>query len=135
MRGHGLSADSVDIITRVLRAEFPELDAERLRGAVERAVARVASSALDAEGYPLVDIQHDDAAQQLSQLATAWQQVGRPYYAADCLERVLLIAPADAKAFETLEVFYRSTGEWPVLIDLLGRRAMHVDADTERGEL
>ena len=37
----------------------------------------------------LVDT-HDDAAAQLSELAAAWTQVGRAYYAADCLERVLL---------------------------------------------
>jgi tetratricopeptide (TPR) repeat protein len=213
MRGHGIGVESVDIITRVLRAEFPELEVERLRGAVERAVARVGSTSLDTEGYAvvdlhlskveateeseerskilrdlsemlegrndaeralvtrlsafaevarqddiapllrlgrvtdrnselpleamsaLVDINHDDAVSNLTGLATAFQTVARPYYAADCLERVLLIDPAHDKAFEALEVFYRSTGEWPVLVDLLGRRAVHVDADSERGEL
>lgn len=213
MRGHGLGVESVDIITRVLRAEFPELDGERLRSAVERAVARVASSSLDTEGYAvvdlhlakveateeteerskilrelaenleqrgdadrafpvrlaafaelatpgdvfpllrlariterwnelpldamsaLIDINQDGAANQLAALADAWQHVGRPYYAADCLERVLLIEPANTKAFEALEVFYRSTNEWPVLIDLLGRRAVQVESDKERAEL
>ncbi|HEY5924864.1 MAG TPA: tetratricopeptide repeat protein, partial [Kofleriaceae bacterium] len=213
MRGHPMGVDSVDIITRVLRAEFPELEAERLKAAVERAVARVASASLDTEGYQvvdlhlqkveateeseerskilrdlsetleqrndaeralvvrlsafaevatqadlgpllrlariterwselpldtmsaLVDINHEDAAKHLSELATAWQHVGRPYYAADCLERVLLIDPSDKKAFEQLEVFYRSTGEWPVLVDLLGRHALHSDNDKERAEL
>jgi tetratricopeptide (TPR) repeat protein len=208
-----MGVDSVDIITRVLRAEFPELEAERLKAAVERAVARVASASLDTEGYQvvdlhlqkveateeseerskilrdlsetleqrndaeralvvrlsafselasqadlgpllrlariterwselplesmsaLVDINHDDAAQHLSELAAAWQHVGRQYHAADCLERVLLINPTDAKAFEQLEVFYRSTGEWPVLVDLLGRRAVQIENDTERAEL
>src|SRR5690606_9966933 len=71
----------------------------------------------------------------LAQLATAWQQVGRPYYAADCLERVLLIQPNDTSAFEQLETFYRSTGEWPVLVDLLGRRAVQCESDKERAEL
>ena len=56
MRGHGIGVESVDILTRVLRAEFPELDAERLRSAVERAVARVASASLDTEGYAVVDL-------------------------------------------------------------------------------
>lgn len=208
-----MGVDAVDIITRVLRAEFPELDAERLEAAVERAVARVASASLDTEGYQvvdlhlqkveateeaeerskilrelshtleqrgdadralvvrlsafaeaasqedlgpllrlariterwnelpldtmsaLVDIHHDDAASHLAQLATAWQQVGRPYYAADCLERVLLIQPNDTSAFEQLETFYRSTGEWPVLVDLLGRRAVQCESDKERAEL
>ena len=51
-----MGVESVDIITRVLRAEFPELDAERLRGAVEKAIARVASSRLDTEGYQVVDL-------------------------------------------------------------------------------
>jgi len=208
-----MGVDSVDIITRVLRAEFPELEAERLKAAVERAVARVASASLDTEGYQvvdlhlqkveateeseerskilrelsqtldqrndaeralvvrlsafaevatqadlgpllrlariterwselpldtmsaLVDINHEDAAEHLSELADAWQHVGRPYYAADCLERVLLIKPTDKKAFEQLEVFYRSTGEWPVLVDLLGRHALHSENDKERAEL
>ncbi len=208
-----MGVDQVDIITRVLRAEFPELDAERLKAAVERAVARVASASLDTEGYrvvdlhlqkveaseeseerskilrdlsetleqrsdaeralvvrlsafaevgmasdlgpllrlariterwselpldamsALVDINHDDAATHLTELATAWQQVGRPYYAADCLERVLLIKPTDDNAFEQLEVFYRSTSEWPVLVDLLGRRALQLADDKERAEL
>jgi hypothetical protein len=51
-----MGVDSIDIITRVLRAEFPELDAERLKAAVERAVARVASASLDTEGYRVVDL-------------------------------------------------------------------------------
>ncbi|HSD86406.1 MAG TPA: tetratricopeptide repeat protein [Kofleriaceae bacterium] len=213
MRGHSIGVESVDIITRVLRAEFPDLDGEKLRTAVEKAVARVASASLDTEGYrvvdlhlakveateeseerskilrdlsetleqrgdaerglvvrlsafselatqedvfpllrmariterwselpldtmsALVDINHDDAAKQLQALADAWQHVGRPYYAADCLERVLVIEPANTKAFETLEAFYRSTSEWPVLIDLLGRRAIHVESDKERAEI
>jgi tetratricopeptide (TPR) repeat protein len=208
-----MGVESVDIITRVLRAEFPELEAERLRAAVERAVARVASSSMDTEGYRVVDlhlakveaseeseerskilrelaetlegrndaeralvvrlcafgevpqqddigpllrlaritdryselplesmsalvgIDHDDAVSNLHQLATAFQHVKRPYYAADCLERVLLIDPADTKAFEALELFYRTTSEWPVLVDLLGRRAANSDVDAERSEI
>src|SRR5258706_2191262 len=213
MRGHAMGVESIDIITRVLRAEFPELDGERLRTAVEKAVARVANASLDTEGYRvvdlhlqkveateesaerskilrelsenleqrgdadralvtrlsafaevptagdvfpllrlarltdrwaelpldsmsiLIDINTDDAAKQLSALADAWQHVGRPYYAADCLERVLVVDPGNTKAFEALEVFYRTTGEWPVLIDVLGRRAVHVESDKERAEL
>jgi len=208
-----MGVEQIDIITRVLRAEFPELDGERLRHAVERAVARIASASLDTEGYRvvdlhlqkveateegaerskilrelsetledrgdaeraivvrlsafaeaphqsdigpllrlgriterwselpldtmtgLIDINHDNAAQNLLELATAWQHVKRPYYAADCFERVLLIDPANQQAFEALEVFYRSTNEWPVLIDLVGRRAVHIDDDKEKGEL
>jgi tetratricopeptide (TPR) repeat protein len=213
MRGHTMGVESVDIITRVLRAEFPELDAERLRAAIERAVSRVASSSLDTEGYrvvdlhlakieateeseerskilrelaeslearsdseralvvrlsafsevplqddiapllrlgriterwnelpleamsALVDINHGDAIANLNGIATAFQHVGRPYYAADCLERVLLIDPGDTKSFEALEVFYRSTAEWPVLVDLLGRRVVHANTDAEQAEL
>jgi tetratricopeptide (TPR) repeat protein len=208
-----MGVESVDIITRVLRAEFPELDAERLRGAVEKAIARVASSRLDTEGYQvvdlhlakveaseeseerskilrelsetlegrndaeralvvrlsafsevasqddvgpilrlariteryaelpleamsaLVDLNHDDAVSNLTGLATAFQHVARPYYAADCLERVLVIDPAHVKAFETLEAFYRSTSEWPVLADLIGRRVLHVNNKKEQAEL
>ncbi|HSS01454.1 MAG TPA: tetratricopeptide repeat protein [Kofleriaceae bacterium] len=81
-----------------------------------------------------VDINDDASPRRLTELATVWQQLGRGYRAADCLERVLALKPADGDAHESLEVFYRSTGEWPVLIDLLGRRAVHV-ADPERAEL
>ncbi len=213
MRGHTAGIGSVEILVRTLAEEFPELDRERLRGAVERASARIASASLDTEGLQvvdmhlaraeateesteragilrelaenleergdadralvvrlsafaeaasaidldsllrlaritdrwaelpldamnaLVDINDDAATRRLGELAIGWQRVGRGYYAADCYERVLLIAPADAQANEALELFYRSTGEWPVLIDLLGRRAVHVADDKERGEL
>ncbi|MFN0250091.1 MAG: tetratricopeptide repeat protein [Kofleriaceae bacterium] len=86
----------------------------------------------------LIDIQEDGAAERLSAMAAAWQKVGRPYYAADCLERVLLVKPDHDHAYEALEMFYRSTGEWPVLVDLLHRRAMHVHGkshDKQRAEL
>lgn len=208
-----MGVESVDIITRVLRAEFPELEVERLRAAVEKAVARIANTSMDTEGYRVVDlhlakveateerderskilrelaetlegrndaerafvvrmsaftevpeqediapmlrlaritdrwaelpleqmsalvgIDHDDAVSNLHGLATGFQTVGRPYFAADCLERVLLIDPANTKAFDALETFYRSTQEWPVLVDLLGRHAADVKTDAERGEL
>ncbi|HEU0031250.1 MAG TPA: tetratricopeptide repeat protein [Kofleriaceae bacterium] len=213
MRGQGATPFSVDLVTRAMLEEFPELDATRVRTAVERGLSRAASANLDTEGYrvvdlhlqraeateeaterasilrelaetleqrndadralvvrlaafteapavvdldpllrlakitqrwselpldsmqPMIDIHDDAAARRLLEMANAWQQVGRMYYAADCLERVLLVDPANAHANETLEVFYRSTGEWPVLIDLLGRRAVHVENDKERAEL
>jgi len=213
MRGKTTAAFSVDVLVRALHDEFPELDAERLRTAVERGIARAQSSSLDTEGYrvvdlhlqraeateesaeraqilrelaenleqrgdaerslvvrlaafsaapviadfdpllrlakitlrwdelpldamsAMIDINDDDSPGRLRALANAWQQVGRMYYAADCLERVLLLAPADREANEALEVFYRSTSEWPVLIDLLNRRTVHVDTDRERAEL
>jgi tetratricopeptide (TPR) repeat protein len=83
----------------------------------------------------LVDINDDASVRRLTEIAGAWQQLGRAYYAADCLERVLALAPADPHANEALELFYRSNGEWSVLIDLLGRRAIHVADDRERAEL
>ena len=83
----------------------------------------------------LVDINDDQAVRRLTAMADAWQHVGRGYYAADCLERVLLVEPNNAHANEALEVFYRSTSEWPVLVDLLGRHAIHVESDKERAEL
>ncbi|MBA2539282.1 MAG: tetratricopeptide repeat protein, partial [Deltaproteobacteria bacterium] len=213
MRGQVTAAFSVDVLVRALVDEFPELDADRLRTAVERGVARAQSSSLDTEAYrvvdlhlqraeateesaeralilrelaenleqrgdaeralvvrlaafdaapvfadldpllrlakitlrwnelPLdtmaavVDISHDDSPRLLRDMANAWQQVGRVYYAADCLERVLLLSPSDPEANEALEVFYRSTGEWPVLIDLLNRRTVYVESDQERAEL
>jgi tetratricopeptide (TPR) repeat protein len=82
----------------------------------------------------LVDLNDDASPRRLTELAAAWQQLGLGYRAADCLERVLVLSPADAGAHEALELFYRSKGEWPVLIDLLGRRAVHVD-NKERAEL
>lgn len=82
----------------------------------------------------LVDINDDASPRRLTEIAGAWQQLGRGYRAADCLERVLALQPADGQAHEALELFYRSTGEWPVLIDLLGRRTVHVDG-RERAEL
>ncbi len=213
MRGPATTVFSVDVLTRTLLDEFPELDPARLRTAVERGVARAANASLDTEGYrvvdlhleraeateesteraqilrelaenleqrsdadralvvrlaafsaapsavdldpllrlariterwselpldtmsALIDINDDESPRRLTDMAAAWQHVGRLYYAADCLERVLLLRPADAHANETLEVFYRSTGEWPVLIDLLGRRAVHVENDRDRAEL
>lgn len=213
MRGQTDGIGSVDIVTRAVLEEFPELDAARVRAAVERGAARAAGARMDTEGYrvvdmhlqrveateesseragilrelseslvergdldralvvrlsafaeaadakdlepllrlarvtkrydelpldamnALIDIHDDGAAARLSEMATAWQEVGRAYFAADCYERVLLIAPADAHASEALELFYRSTQEWPVLIDLLSRRAVHVESDRDRAEL
>lgn len=213
MRGHTGGFGSADILVRTLREEFPELDPERLKAAVERAIARAATASLDTEGYKvvdltlarveateesaeratilrelstsleerrdaeralvvrlaafgevasvddldpllrlarvterwgelplekmlaLIDINDDASVRRLTEIAAAWQQLGRGYYAADCLERVLAVAPADPHANEALELFYRSNGEWSVLIDLLGRRANHVREDRERAEL
>ncbi|MCW5804672.1 MAG: tetratricopeptide repeat protein, partial [Deltaproteobacteria bacterium] len=204
---------AIDLVARTIGEEFPELDRERLRAAVERGVARAASSSLDTEGYrvvdlhlqraeateesseraqilrdlaetleqrndaeraivvrlaafaevpiagdldpllrlariterwgelpldamsALVDLQDDETPRRLTEMATAWEKVGRRYNAADCLERVLLLEPAHAHANEALELFYRASGEWPVLIDLLGRRTVHVASDRERAEL
>jgi tetratricopeptide (TPR) repeat protein len=213
MRGQPPTALSADLIARAVLEEFPELDAERVRVAVERGISRAASSALDTEGYrvvdlhlqraeateesaeraqilrelaemleqrgdaeraiavrvaaftaapavvdldpllrlakitqrwselpldtmsALIDVTDDESPRRLRELSHAWQQVGRMYYAADCLERVLVLEPADAEASEALEMFYRSTREWPVLADLLARRAVHVASDRERAEL
>lgn len=213
MRGNTGGTFSVDIVTRAVLEEFPELDAARVKAAVERGAARAASAAMDTEGYrvvdlhlarveateeaseraqilrelsenlterndldralvvrlsafaeaaqakdvepllrlarvtkrwaelpldamsALIDLQDDGAAARLTDMATAWQEVGRSYFAADCLERVLLLAPGDAHANEALELFYRSTQEWPVLIDLLSRRTVHVEKDQDRAEL
>jgi len=211
--GVALGVGAVETLVRTLAEEFPELDRARLRTAVERATARIASSALDTEGYQvvdmhlqraeateeaneraqilrelsenlearkdadralvvrlsafaehastvdldpllrlarlterwselpldamngLIDINEDGAVRRLAEIAAAWQHVGRGYYAADCYERVLLIEPGHVQANEALELFYRSVQEWPVLVDLLGRRAVHATDDKERAEL
>lgn len=213
MRGQPPSGFSIDVLTRAVLEEFPELDGHRVRTAIERGVSRALSANLDTEGYRVVDLhlqraedteeaseraailrelattleQRSDAdrafvvrlaafaaapavadidpllrgasittrwselpldamsamidptdgesPRRLRELANAWQQVGRHYYAADCLERVLVIEPSDALASEQLEVFYRANREWPVLVDLLGRRAVHVATDRERSEI
>jgi tetratricopeptide (TPR) repeat protein len=82
----------------------------------------------------LIEPTDDASPRRLAEIAAAWQQLGLGYRAADCLERVLAIAPADPAAHEALELFYRSKGEWPVLVDLLSRRAVQVD-EGERAEL
>jgi tetratricopeptide (TPR) repeat protein len=82
----------------------------------------------------LIDLNDDASPRRLTEIAAVWRELGRGYRAADCLERVLALSPADAQAHEALELFYRSTGEWPALIDLLGRRAVHIDGK-ERAEL
>jgi tetratricopeptide (TPR) repeat protein len=82
----------------------------------------------------LIDPTDDASPRRLGEIAAAWQQLGLSYRAADCLERLLAIAPADAAAHEALELFYRTKGEWSPLIDLLSRRAVHA-GDRERAEL
>jgi tetratricopeptide (TPR) repeat protein len=213
MRGSTSGFGSVDVLVKALHHEFPELDAGRLRAAVERAVAKAKHAALSTEGHRFVDLQlarveateeateragilrelgenleqergdadralvvrlaafgeapepgdldpllrlakvtqrwgelpldamlamvkiDDDASpRRLVEIANAWQHRGDAYRAADCLERALALDPADPQAHEALELFYRSTSEWVALIELLGRRALHVD-DKERAEL
>ena len=82
----------------------------------------------------LIDPTAEASPRRLAEIAAAWQQLGLGYRAADCLERVLAIAPADLAAHEALELFYRSHGEWSPLVDLLNRRAVQV-GDRERAEL
>jgi tetratricopeptide (TPR) repeat protein len=98
-----------------------------------RITQRLADLPLD-DMTRLVALDDDASPRRLTEIAAVWRELGRGYRAADCLERVLALAPADVGAHEALELFYRSTGEWPVLIDLLGRRAVHVDG-RERAEL
>lgn len=82
----------------------------------------------------LLDSSEDAGPRRLRELATIVQRRGDAYRAADCYERVLVLDPSDLHAHESLELFYRSTGEWGQLIDLLDRRAVHVE-DPERAEL
>ena len=212
MRGQSSGLGTVDMIVRALLEEFPGLDKERLRAAVERGNARAANAALNTEGHRIIDLQlarveateesterarilrelsesleesgdaerafavrlaafgeagsaddldpllrlaritdrwtelpleamtplvkiNDDASRRLTDIAHGWQKLGRAYDAADCLERVLAIDPLHQPAHEALELFYRSTAEWPSLIELLNRRAVNVEDDAERAEL
>src|SRR5690242_18422103 len=69
---------TVEQLTRSLHDEFPELDRERLRVAVERATARAAASALNTEGHRFIDLhlsrveateEHTERARILRELA------------------------------------------------------------------
>src|SRR5262245_32841699 len=55
MRGNTAGFGSIEVLVRALLDEFPELDAQRVRAAVERATAKVAHAALDTEGHRFVD--------------------------------------------------------------------------------
>ena len=80
----------------------------------------------------MIDPTDDASARRLSEIAMAWQQLGRAYHAADCLERVLAIEPADRHAHDTLVKLYRVSAEHSALVDLLERRVVHADDDRER---
>jgi len=95
-----------------------------------RITQRVAELPLD-DMTSLVELHGDDSVRVLTELAAAWRDRGHGYRAAECLERVLVVSPHDRPAHEALDRFYRSMGEWPALVDLLGRRAVHL-ADRER---
>lgn len=86
-----------------------------------RATERTDELPLDAMTV-LIVLEDPDAPRWFSEIAAAWQELGNVYRAADCYERVLLLDAANLAAYDALEVFYRSTSEWPVLIDLLQRR-------------
>ena len=212
MRSHTAGFGSVELLVRALCDEFPELDAVRVRAAVERATAKIANAALDTEGHRfvdhhlarveateerserarilreladnlearrdaeralvvrlaafaevaavldldpllrlgritqrwaelpldemtrLVDLTDEASPRRLTELAAAWRERGQAYRAADCLERVLAVAPADQGAHDALEVFYRSEREWASLVELLGRRVLYADG-RDRAEL
>src|SRR5262249_36640508 len=55
MRGTTAGFGSIEVLVRALLDEFPELDARRVRAAVERAAAKGADPALDTEGDRFVD--------------------------------------------------------------------------------
>ena len=212
MRGQSSGLGTVDMIVRAVLEEFPSLDKERVRAAVERGNSRAANAALNTEGHRIIDLHlqrveateesserarilrelsesleeagdaeralpvrlaafgeagnaddidpllrlaritdrwtelpleamtplvkiNDDASRRLTDIAHGWQKHGRAYDAADCLERVLAIDPLHVGAHEALELFYRSTAEWPSLIELLNRRAVNVEENPERAEL
>jgi tetratricopeptide (TPR) repeat protein len=212
MRGQ-TGSYAVDVLTRAVLAEFPELDPARLRAAVERAQAKLAAARLDTDAARMVT-QHlawaeatEDATERaevlrelshnlefdrgdadralvvrlaafgeapaksdvepllrlgrvterwgelplehltqlvdttaagsghlLRDIAAAWHRTGNAYRAADVLERLLAVEPNDREANDQLELFYRSAAEWTALLELLQRRAVHVD-DKERAEL
>src|SRR5574337_1739394 len=56
MRGNA-TGFTVEVLLRAMLEEFPELDHERVRAAIERGHARVANAALDTAGQAVVDQQ------------------------------------------------------------------------------
>src|ERR1700689_5300002 len=56
MRGNTAGFGSVELLVKVLLDEFPELDRARLRAAIERANAKLASAALNTEGHRFIDL-------------------------------------------------------------------------------
>src|SRR5690349_12516640 len=56
MRGQTGGLGSVDMIIRAVLEEFPGLDKERLRTAVERGQSRAANAALNTEGHRIIDL-------------------------------------------------------------------------------
>src|SRR3954471_7797784 len=79
MRGQqGPAAFSVEVLVRTLLDEFPELDGDRVRTAVERGVARAQSSSLDTEGYRVVDLhlQRAEATEESAERAGILRELG-----------------------------------------------------------
>src|SRR6202142_4137473 len=92
VRGHA-PFGSVDIITRALLDEFPELDRERLRAAVERATAKAAGASLDTEGYRVVDLHlaRAEAAEQSDERAQILRELSDTLAERDDADRALVV--------------------------------------------
>src|SRR5678815_3337111 len=103
MRGQPTALPSVEVLVRTLRDEFPELDGERLRAAVERAVAKAQAAALDTEGYRVVDLhlQRVEATEEASERAKILRELSETLEGRGDADRALvtrLAAFAEAPA-------------------------------------
>src|SRR5215213_9706970 len=56
MRGQSSGLGTVDMVVRAVLEEFPGLNKDRLRAAVERGNARAANAALNTEGHRIIDL-------------------------------------------------------------------------------
>ena len=91
--GVAIGSGSVEILVRTLAEEFPELDRERLRHAVERATARIASSTLDTEGYQVVDLhlQRAEATDEASERAAILRELSANLEERNDADRALVV--------------------------------------------
>ena len=91
--GVALGVGAVETLVRTLAEEFPELDRARLRTAVERATARIASSALDTEGYQVVDmhLQRAEATEEANERAQILRELSENLEARKDADRALVV--------------------------------------------
>src|SRR5215212_8141514 len=112
MRGHSTGIGSVDLLVQAVLEEFPELDAARVRHALERGVSRASSASLDTEGYQVVDLHlaRVEATQERTERASILRELSDTLEQRKDAERALVVrlsAFAEAAAPEDLDPLLR----------------------------